>query len=198
MHDQRTGFLLLHGWQNHRPEAHWQHRTATALRQRGLIVEYPQLPSADAPVVGEWSGAVLDALGRLDRSGRVDRVVVVAHSLSVLFWLGARPESPATVSRVLFVSPPSPAVAAGFAEIAAFASLPRAVSPLDEGRTTILASHGDPFNPEGALASYGEPLGIPTTMLNGQGHLDLDAGYGEWPSMLDWCLDPASTIRARD
>jgi hypothetical protein len=35
-------------------------------------------------------------------------------------------------------------------------------------------------------------------MLHGQGHLDLDAGYGEWPSMLDWCLDPASTIRARE
>lgn len=197
MHDQRTGFLLLHGWQNHRPEDHWQHRTASALRQRGLIVEYPQLPSADAPVVDEWSTAVLDALAQLDESGQVDHVVVVAHSLSVLLWLGARPESPVAISRVLLVSPPSPVVAAGFPEIAAFAALPRVVSAFDRGRTTILASHGDPFNPEGALASYGEPLGLPTTMLHGQGHLDLDAGYGEWPSMLDWCLDPASPIRAR-
>lgn len=191
----RTGFLILHGWQNERPPEHWQHRTARVLRERGALVEYPQLPSPHAPQVAEWSAAVLDALGRLDDSGRVDDVVVIAHSLSAMLWLGARPESQAHISRVLLVAPPSIAVAAGHDEIAAFAALPIRLSPLDIGHTTLVASDDDPFNPSGAASTFGAPLGIPTIVLPGQGHFTVDSGYGEWPSLLEWCGDPATDIR---
>ena len=193
---QRSGFLLLHGRQNERPPEHWQHRTARALRDRGALVEYPQLPSPHSPAVSEWSASVLDALGRLHDTGRVDDVVVIAHSLSVLLWLGARPDSPVEISRVLLVAPPSVEVAAGFAEIAAFAALPLAVSPLDAARTTLVASDDDPFNPDGAENSFGRPLSLPTVILPGQGHFTPDSGYGEWPSLLKWCVDPAARITA--
>ena len=193
---QRSGFLLLHGWQNERPPEHWQHLTARALRDHGALVEYPQLPSPHSPAVSEWSASVLDALGRLHDTGRVDDVVVIAHSLSVLLWLGARPDSPVEISRVLLVAPPSVEVAAGFAEIAAFAALPLAVSPLDAVRTTLLASDDDPFNPDGAESSFGRPLALPTIVLPGQGHFTPDSGYGEWPSLLEWCVDPATRITA--
>ena len=195
---RHSGFLLLHGWQNERPPEHWQHRTARALRDRGALVEYPQLPSPHSPGVSEWSASVLDALGRLHDTGRVDDVVVIAHSLSVLLWLGARPDSPVEISRVLLVAPPSVEVAAGFAEIAAFAALPLAVSPIDAERTTLVASDDDPFNPDGAESSFGRPLSLPTIVLPGQGHFTPDSGYGEWPSLLEWCVDPATRIRSRE
>ncbi|KJC62961.1 RBBP9/YdeN family alpha/beta hydrolase [Agreia bicolorata] len=196
MTESRTAFLILHGWQNERPPEHWQHRTALALRERGCLVEYPQLPSPHAPHVDEWSASVRDALGRLHDSGRVDDVIVIAHSLSTLLWLGARPDSALAVSRVLLVAPPSVQVVEGFDEIAAFGSLPLAISPLDIGRITLVASDDDPFNPDGALAEFGVPLGIPTTILPGQGHFTIDSGYGEWPSLLDWCADPGASIRS--
>ena len=79
------------------------------------------------------------------------------------------------------------------AHIAAFAALPFDVSPLDEGRTTLVASDDDPFNPEGAENSFGRPLSLPTIILPGQGHFTPDSGYGDWPSLLDWCLDPHRT-----
>lgn len=195
---QRSGFLLLHGWQNERPPEHWQHLTAQALRDRGALVEYPQLPSPHSPTVSEWSASVADALGRLHDAGRVDDVVVIAHSLSVLLWLGARPDSPVTISRVLLVAPPSVNVAAGFAEIAAFAAMPLAVSPLDASHTILVASDDDPFNPEGAGNSFGRPLSLPTIVLPGQGHFTPDSGYGEWPSLLEWCVDPTVPIRGRE
>ena len=195
MTESRTAFLVLHGWQNERPPEHWQHSTAVALRDRGRVVEYPQLPSPHTPLVDEWSASIPDALNRLSDVGRVDDVVVIAHSLSCLLWLGARPDSPLAVSRVLLVAPPSVRVVAGFDDIAAFASLPLAVSPLDARSTRVVASDDDPFTPDGAEAEFGLPLGIPTTILPGQGHFTVDSGYGEWPSLVEWCFDPGATIR---
>nr|WP_286132026.1 alpha/beta hydrolase [Clavibacter michiganensis] len=148
-----------------------------------------------APQVDEWSASTVDALNRLSDSGRVDDVVVIAHSLSCLLWLGARPDSPLAVSRVLLVAPPSVRVVAGFDDIAAFASLPLAVSPLDARSTRVVASDDDPFTPDGAEAEFGLPLGIPTTILPGQQHFTVDSGYGEWPSLVEWCFDPGATIR---
>jgi hypothetical protein len=29
-------------------------------------------------------------------------------------------------------------------------------------------------------------------MLAGQAHLNPDSGYGDWPTMVDWCLDPGT------
>ena len=39
-----AAYLILHGWQNHRPEGHWQRWLAGELEARGHVVRYPQLP----------------------------------------------------------------------------------------------------------------------------------------------------------
>ncbi|MFJ8104424.1 GNAT family N-acetyltransferase [Streptomyces sp. NPDC096132] len=46
-------------------------------------------------------------------------------------------------------------------------------------------------------AAYGDPLGLPTELLPGAAHLDLDAGYGSWPSVLEWCLNPDTKFGVR-
>jgi hypothetical protein len=48
------GFLLLHGWQNHRPAGHWQHWLAGQLTALGYEVAYPQLPDPDHPDLERW------------------------------------------------------------------------------------------------------------------------------------------------
>ena len=47
-------FLILHGWQNHRPAAHWQHWLADRLTDLGHEVAYPQLPEPDDPDLERW------------------------------------------------------------------------------------------------------------------------------------------------
>lgn len=189
-------FLILHGWDNFRPPGHWQHELAAALRERGERVVYPQLPDAATPSVVAWRQAVADALTEASAGGA--RVTVLCHSLGSLLWLGARPDDEApiadAVERVLLVAPPSPAFVAGIPEIAEFGELTlrRPVVP-----TRIAASDADPYNPEGAEAAYGAPLGIPVTIIPGGGHLERTAGYGEWPSVLDWCLDPSAPLLPR-
>jgi predicted alpha/beta hydrolase family esterase len=200
-------FLFLHGWENFRPEAHWQHITVTALRSRGFAVEYPQLPSANEPTVAAWSAAADAALTRLatpdaaDRASATPEIVVVCHSLSAALWLGARPGT-VPVSRVLLVAPPAPEVLVSHPAIAEFGEL--LATRIASGRTpdtasagdsiTIVGSDNDPFCPDGAAVTFGEGLGISTIVVPGGGHLEITAGYGRWPSLLEWCIDPSAAI----
>ncbi|MFD3941683.1 RBBP9/YdeN family alpha/beta hydrolase [Streptomyces sp. NPDC058579] len=196
-------FLLLHGFQNHRPPGHWHHWLAGRLAERGHEVRYPQLPEPDAPVLDDW----LDALREnLHRPGDGGEFVVVAHSLSVLLWLRAAALDPEglDVDRVLLVAPPSPAVTASIPEIAAFAD---GLDGLDgllalgsvrlKAPARLVYAAGDPYCPEGADVPYGIPLGLDMDVVPGGAHLTPDSGYGEWPSLLQWCETPTTRLVPR-
>jgi hypothetical protein len=115
---------------------------------------------------------------------------VVCHSLGCLLWLHVAQRNPRgrLAERVLLVAPPAPEQFEP--EMATF--LPRDFDPAviagSAGSLLLVASDNDPWCPEGADRVYGEPLGIPTVMLPGTGHLDMESGYGPWPAVLDWCL----------
>ncbi|MFI9832128.1 RBBP9/YdeN family alpha/beta hydrolase [Streptomyces sp. NPDC051913] len=186
-----TAYLILHGWQNHRPADHWQHHLADRLTDLGHQVTYPQLPDPDDPSLEVW-------LSELTRCLAQGPDVVVAHSASVLLWLHAVARGTAgvgDVERVLLVAPPARSVLEGLPEVAEFVA-----PPLDftlPGPTFLVAGDDDPYCPGGARAAYGDPLGVPTRLLPGAAHLDLDAGYGAWPSVLEWCLDPEAEFKVR-
>ncbi|MET8832073.1 alpha/beta hydrolase [Streptomyces sp. NPDC004610] len=189
-----ASYLILHGWQNRRPVRHWQHWLADRLRALGHQVVYPQLPDPDAPELDTWLAEYGRGLAALEGPERV----VVAHSLSVLGWLhaldrdipGAR-----DVDRVLLVAPPSYEVVARVPQIAAFAPPPLEVTA---ARTRLVATDSDPYCPEGADHLYAEPLGLPADVLPGAGHLDLAAGYGDWPGVLEWCAGGAVGVVGRE
>ncbi|NUS27555.1 MAG: hydrolase [Streptomyces sp.] len=187
-----TAYLILHGWQNHRPKDHWQHWLADRLTGLGHQVTYPQLPDPDDPELEVW----LSELSRHLAAARPE--VVVGHSASAVLWLHAVARGlvkAGDVDRVLLVAPPSPSVLAGYPEVARFA--PPSLDFALPGPTRLVAGDDDPYCPEGARETYGEPLGIPTDLLPGAAHLDLDAGYGSWPAVLDWCLDPEAEFTVR-
>ncbi|WP_327358245.1 RBBP9/YdeN family alpha/beta hydrolase [Streptomyces sp. NBC_01304] len=185
-------FLLLHGWQNHRPAEHWQHWLADRLAALGHTVAYPQLPAPDAPDLNHW---LAELTARLEALRGAARTTVVCHSLACTLWLHAvaRDAVPFPVDRVLLVAPPSPSFVQQHAEIAQFT--PPAPSELRlstaAGHTRMVAADNDPCCPEGATEVYATPLGLPIDVLVGEAHLNPDAGYGAWPSVLEWCLSPS-------
>ncbi|MET8859900.1 alpha/beta hydrolase [Streptomyces sp. NPDC004579] len=190
----RRSFLILHGWQNHRPEGHWQHWLAGRLGELGQHVVYPQLPDADDPDLEVWLTELARHLDALRGSERV----VVAHSLGAVLWLHAAARGlpgAVGVDRVLLVAPPSASVLAGLPEIAGFTLTEKGFTL--PGPTRLVAGDDDPYCPEGADAVYGDPLGVPARILPGAGHLGMDAGYGPWPSVLEWCLDGTAPLTAR-
>ncbi|MET9010558.1 alpha/beta hydrolase [Streptomyces olivaceoviridis] len=188
-------YLILHGWQNHRPPEHWQHWLAGRLTALGHRVGYPQLPDADDPDLDVWLGELARHLEELN--GPEERVVV-AHSLSAVLWLHAAArgmEQQRYADRVLLVSPPSGPVLARYPEVAAFA--PPALDVTLPGETRLVAGDDDPYCPGGADTVFAEPLGIPADILPGAAHLDLDAGYGPWPAVLDWCVSGTAPLTVR-
>ncbi|MCX5234351.1 alpha/beta hydrolase [Streptomyces prunicolor] len=192
-----TAYLILHGWQNHRPKDHWQHWLADRLRALGHHVTYPQLPDPDEPDLDVWLGELGRHLGELPGGADSERVVL-AHSASALLWLHAVARGlveGGEVDRVLLVGPPSASVVAGYPEVAGF--VPPAADFTLPGNVRLVAGDDDPYCPEGARTAYGDPFGIPTELVPGGGHLDLVAGYGSWPAVLDWCLDGTARLTAR-
>jgi len=206
-----SSYLLLHGWQNRRPAEHWQSLLAAQLRERGHRADHPQLPDPDAPSLPAWLDALDAALARLRADGAAGERVVVAHSLGCLLWLhaagrdrgaGRGAGAGAPVDRVLLVSPPGLAVLAGIAEVAGFAA-PRVDAgqvAAAAGSTRVVAGGDDPYLPDGVAHGVLRPLGLAhldVDVVPGGGHLDLEAGYGDWPSALAWCEDPSVRLVPR-
>jgi predicted alpha/beta hydrolase family esterase len=57
------------------------------------------------------------------------------------------------------------------------------------GEIAIACSDADPYNPAGAQALYGDPLGVAATIVEGAGHITPESGFGPWPFAAAWCLD---------
>lgn len=182
-------FLVLHGWQGSGPE-HWQTWLVGRLRAAGHHVQYPELPACDEPCPDRWGMAFRSELGRLAARQDVERVVV-AHSLGCVLWLreaGAIAPS-RRVDRVALVAPPCPGAAVP--ELAGFypTGADRDAVAAAAGATRLVCSADDPFCPgDGAARYWGEPLGLRIDLIPDAGHLNVEAGYGEWPQMEAWCL----------
>jgi len=180
-------FLILHGYRGSGPQ-HWQAWLAGRLRRAGKTVSYPPLPSPDAPVLAAWRAALERELRTLP-----GEPVVLCHSLACILWLhhcaqpvleGGRAE------RVLLVAPPSEAGA------------PRAIRPFfpvpehadaaavaaAAGATELVCAADDPYCPEDAATVYGAPLGLATHVVDGGGHVNVEAGFGPWPEVEAWAL----------
>ncbi|MEP7020170.1 MAG: alpha/beta hydrolase [Pseudonocardiales bacterium] len=176
--------VILHGWQGSGPE-HWQSWLAEQLRAAEREVRYPELPEAGNPTLAGWLATLRETLEGLPDDG----FDVVAHSLGAVLWLhhvasGVERPRPA---RVALVSPPSPRTT--IPEIAEFFPPPLDIAGVrrSSGGTVLVGGDNDPYTPEGIAAAYGLPLKMPTTIVPDGGHLNSDAGYGEWPAVLDWC-----------
>ena len=193
--DQPIGVLLLHGWRSRRPVGHWHHWLAASLEERGHQVAYPQLPDPDEPQLDAWVEAASVALGSLTAPSRI----VLCHSLGCLTWLhlAERNRGEVLVDRLALVAPPGSRMVSSTPEISGFAFKARRSSALGAREARLVYSDDDPYCPEVADVVYGKLRNLDRDLLPGQAHLDMDAGYGSWPSLLDWCVDERTRISSR-
>ena len=179
MQSQRMSFLILHGIEGSGPE-HWQTWVAGRLRERGLVVSYPELPEADAPRLERWLAALDDELGRLPAA----ETTVLCHSLGCLLWL--HHDGP-DVARALLVAPPQPDVEVAGA--VGFRPVPLRRSAARE--TRFVCSTDDPWCTPEASRRMAEAVGAPVDWVEGGGHINTDAGFGPWPALEAWCMGDA-------
>ena len=149
-------------------------------------MSYIDLPDPDEPRLEAWVETLGDEVARLGPDG----LSAACHSLGAVTWLHLASRTDQRLAeRVLLVAPPS--AGAGVREIAGFVPAPldaRAVSRAAGSTRVVCSDSGDPYRPEGP--ELFEPLGVPIDVIPGGGHLNTDAGYGEWPAVEAWCLDP--------
>jgi uncharacterized protein len=187
--------LLLHGWQSRRPPGHWMRWLAEELTARGHQAVYPQLPEPDEPVLARWLAAAGDAVVSM----RGARRVVVGHSLGAVAWLhlAAQRGAGLPVDRVALVAPPGRDFMRRTRELSAFDYDPDRCGPIGARTGRLVHSDKDRYCVERADTVYGKLPGLGCDLLAGQGHLDMDAGYGRWPAILAWCEDERSPIIVR-
>jgi predicted alpha/beta hydrolase family esterase len=121
--------------------------------------------------------------------------VVLCHSLACLAWLraAARPSPGSLASRLLLVAPPWRDDLEPVARFLDHGARARDVTQA-AGETLIVCSDDDPYCPPGALAAYAEPLGIPAHVIPGAGHVNPEAGFGEWPAVEAWALGKTGAL----
>ena len=188
-------FLILHGWGGNKP-AHWQEHLYAALIAAGETVHYPKMPEPMSPDLPAWKARLREELAALP-AGRP--LTVVCHSLGAINWLhyAASGDVPVSADRVLLVAPPYviPEIPPTDAPPGVSAFFP---PPLDkEGlanaakETHIIATDSDDYATFEQTKAYSDRLEIPIHLLSGAGHISPYWGYGEWPWILEWCLQTA-------
>lgn len=184
----QTHVLLIHGFTGSGPW-HWQQWLRTRLDEQGVRAELPDLPEPDHPQLPDWLRVLRERLESVPASSEL---VVVAHSCGSSLWLhhaasiGGRARR---ADRVLLVSPPGaawrhPDVVHGFMPYPEDArSLRRAA-----GSTRLVAGTGDPYLSVYEAERLARTLRLELDVIPDGEHLNTDAGYGPWPSVLRWAL----------
>ena len=194
--------LINHGWTNQRPTDHWQHLTATKLRQQGHQVQYPQYPETMNPSFDAWNQLLLAELQQQIAIGeQAGERIAIAHSLGCVNWLMAAVAGQISepVDRLLLVAPADPQLLSeleGFELSLANPHLAEAVRASAKS-VTLLGSDEDRWTPSGLQATFGSVLGVEAIIIEGAGHLTSAEGWGQWPGLTKWVNDAEADLRIR-
>ncbi len=165
--------LTLPGWQNSGPD-HWQSHWE---RQHG----YERLEQHDwqRPLRGDWSARLQETV--LDSPGPV---VLVAHSLAcilVAWWAAHAPEARNKVQAALLVAPPDVERPDLRQQLPGWAPIARQPLPFP---SLLLASSNDAYGSSTHAQALARAWGADFVNMGARGHLNADAGLGDWPQGL--------------
>lgn len=192
--------LMMHGWNNRRPEGAWHRLMVATLRQQGHQVLYPQFPSTDSPTLNDWQELLLAELDLLEEAGSGE-LIAIGHSLGCLNWAHAAVEGKIKrpLDRVLFVAPADPELLGqidGLNVVLENAETKKAIDAATKS-LTIVGSDADVWAPNGIQETFGDPLGVEAVIIEGAKHFTADDGWGPWQGVIDWVNDPTADITVR-
>ena len=176
--------VVVYGYEGSGP-GHWQRWAAETLAARGAAVAFPELSDAAAPRKDVWVRELHAVVAPAVARG--DRVTFLCHSLgcwAVDHLLTAHGTD--GMHAALLVAPPSPFLL--FEPVETFLPPPRQKdvwAPL-AARTLLVGSDNDDYASAEEIEGIARDLGVASTILPGAGHINVAAGYGAWPFVLDW------------
>lgn len=164
-------------------EGHWQRLLARDLEGRGIPHAFPELSDPLEPQKDRWVAELADTVATAGDAP----VTFVAHSLgcwAVDHYLGEHGAS--GIHGALLVAPPSPFLM--FEAVQTFFPPPMASDTWQAltGRAVLVASDDDDYASTEEHAEIAAKLGIEHQVVSGGGHLNTDAGYGQWDLPMQW------------
>lgn len=175
----QSTILILPGWQDSGPQ-HWQNLWLAKYPNAVKIVQedwvYPQKQA--------WVKTLHDYIEKQSNKN----IILVGHSLAcatMAHWSNEYfSKTSAKIKGALFVSP-SDMDAPGFPkEIQGFSPMPLNLLNFN---TIVVASEDDPYVSRDRAKYFAECWGAELVNIGSHGHINADAGFGEWPEG-EWLL----------
>ena len=157
--------VIVPGWRDSGP-GHWQSLWADALPGAVRVVQDDWI----TPVRTAWVAAIARTI--LAQPGPV---VVAAHSLGCIATTHLPSDAAKRIQGALLVAPADPERRGVLSD---FAPVPYQPLPY---RSIVVASTNDPFCPVRTAGAYARSWGSELVRLQNAGHINIEAGFGEWP-----------------
>jgi predicted alpha/beta hydrolase family esterase len=173
--------LIIHGIGGH-AGIHWQQWLNSQLQSAGYKVLMPNLPKSDHPNRQEWLANIKRQLNGVDLSN----LVIIGHSLGVTTALDFIEQAKSKINGLISVS--------GFAEDygAELNSYFLSEKSIDFNKVkqnlnwaAVFYGSDDPYVNPDALANLAKELEVKPTVIAGGGHLNSEAGFSEFPALLE-------------
>ena len=163
--DAAPTVIIVPGWRNSGPR-HWQSLWAREVPGARRVEQDDWVsPRRDA-----WVARVAETI---EAAG--GPVVVVAHSLGCIATVHLPAEVVSRIAGALLVAPADPERRGALAD---FAPVPYQRLPY---RHILVASDNDPYCPIRLAGAYARAWGSEFVRLPGAGHINVEAGFGDWP-----------------
>ena len=157
--------VIVPGWRDSSP-GHWQSLWAEQITGAVRVQQDDWItPSRKA-----WIASITQTI--LSQPGLV---VIAAHSLGCIATTHLPVEAVARIQGALLVAPADPERRGVLAD---FAPVPYQALPY---RSILVASNNDPFCPVRTAGAYARAWGSEFVRLQNAGHINVEAGFGQWP-----------------
>jgi len=157
--------VIVPGWRDSGP-GHWQSLWAESIVGAVRV----QQDNWISPTRSAWVTRIAETI-----RAQEGPVVLVAHSLGCIASTHLPPEVTVHIQGALLVAPADPERRAPLVD---FSPVPYHALPY---RSVLVASSNDPYCPVRTAGAYARSWGSEFVRLQNAGHINIDAGFGEWP-----------------
>jgi predicted alpha/beta hydrolase family esterase len=157
--------VIVPGWRDSGP-GHWQSLWAESLPGTVRVQQDDWI----TPLRTAWVAGISKTI--LAQPGPV---VIASHSLGCIAVTHLPPEVVQRIQGALLVAPADPERRGILSD---FAPVPYQTLPY---RSIVVASNNDPFCPIRTAGAYARSWGSELVRLQNAGHINIEAGFGEWP-----------------
>lgn len=166
-----NSILMLPGWRNSGPQ-HWQ----TLWEKDFPGIKRVKQKNWEHPVAADWVQQLQQEVLRAP-----GQIILVAHSLGCItqaLWAAVHPQQAGRIAGALLVAPADPFRTDLSDVIRGFLPMPVIHLPYP---SLVIGSSSDPYCHAERSQYLAKRWNSRFLLLNGAGHINVDAGFGRWP-----------------